>query len=197
MAAALAPSLTLRVRPIEDSSTRLMNNSVEDLATWDVLVGRVVGDWDRAQLKIKPFSEASERFAVGARFCAEINGKRQLLQAQTSRAIGHTFVVDVGLKTPAEAQSFKGAELWIHRSMRAPLPEGEFYVTDVLGMKVQTESGDELGEVEEILETPAHDVYVTPRAMIPAHEEFVVKRDWKNRVLVVRDKPGLRTDEES
>ena len=173
-----------------------MNNSVEDLATWDVLVGNVVGDWDRANLKVKPFSDAPERFAAGARFCVEQNGKRRVLEVKTSRAIGHTFVVDVGLNTAQEAQSLKGAELWIHRSMRAPLPEGEFYVTDVLGMKVVTENGDELGEVEEILETPAHDVYVTPRAMIPSHDEFVVRRDWENRTLVVRDKPGLRTDED-
>ncbi len=169
---------------------------MEDLATWDVLVGSVVGDWDRAHLKVKAFSDAPERFAAGARFCVEINGKRRLLEAKTSRAIGHTFVLDVGLKTPIEAQSFKGAQLWIHRSMRAPLPEGEFYVTDILGMRVLTENGDDLGEVEEILETPAHDVYVTPRAMIPAHEEFIVRRDWENRTLVVRDKPGLRTDED-
>ncbi len=173
-----------------------MNNSVEDLATWDVLVGRVIGNWDRAHLKVKPFSEAPKRFAAGARFCVVQDGKRQMLQVKNSRAIGHTFILDVGLNTAEQAQSLQGAELFIHRSMRPELPEGEFYVTDVLGMKVVTENGDDLGEVEEILETPAHDVYVTPRAMIPAHDEFIVKRDWENRTVVVRDKPGLRTDED-
>ena len=176
-------------------NTNISTDSVENLATWDVLVGHVIGDWDRAGLKVKPFSDAPNRFAVGARFCVERNGERQILEVKSSRKIGHSFVLDVGLKTPAEAQSYKGASLFIHRSMRAPLPAGEFYVTDILGMKVVTENGDELGEVEEILETPAHDVYVTPQAMIPAHDEFIVKRDWENRTIVVRDKPGLRTDE--
>jgi 16S rRNA processing protein RimM len=171
------------------------SDSIEDLATWDVLVGNVVGDWDRANLKVKPFSDAPGRFAAGARFCVEQNGRRRLLHVHSSRAIGHTFILDVGLNSSQEAQSFKGAELLIHRSMRPPLPEGEFYVTDVLGMKVVTENGDELGEVEEILETPAHDVYVTASAMIPAHDEFIVRRDWDNQTLVVRDVPGLRTDE--
>lgn len=175
----------------------MSENSIEDLATWDVLVGHVVGDWDRAGLKVKPFSDAPNRFAAGARFCVEQNGQRRLLEVKTSRAIGHTFVLDVGLKTPEEAASFKGAQLFIHRSMRAPLPEGEFYVTDMLGMKVVTENGDELGKVEEILETPAHDVYVTPHAMIPAHEQFVVQRDWENHTLIVRDVAGLRTDEKN
>ncbi len=179
-------------------STRfeMSNDSSEDLATWDVLVGNVIGDWDRANLKVKPFSDAPGRFAAGARFCVEQNGKRRLLTVRTSRAIGHTFILDVGLNAAAEAQSLKGAELLIHRSMRPPLPAGEFYVTDVLGMKVITENGDDWGEVEEILETPAHDVYVTASAMIPSHDEFVVRRDWDNRVLVVRDVPGLRTNED-
>ena len=57
-----------------------------------------------------------------------------------------------------------------------------------------TEAGKDLGEIEEILETPAHDVYVTPHAMIPGHAEFIVKTDFENKVLVVRDVPGLKIE---
>ena len=169
-------------------------SDVSNLEEWDVLVGRVLGDWDKANLKITPFSDAPGRFATGARFCVHQNGKHRVLDVQTSRKIGHSFIVDIGLKTNAETQALKGAELFIHRSMRATLPEGEFYATDILGMRVQTENGDDWGEVEEILETPAHDVYVTKVAMIPSHPEFIVKRDFVNNVITVRDVEGLRTD---
>ena len=169
-------------------------SDVSNLEEWDVLVGRVLGDWDKANLKITPFSDAPGRFDAGARFCVNVNGKRRVLDVQTSRKIGHSFIVDVGLKTTADTQALKGAELFIHRSMRATLPEGEFYATDILGMRVQTENGDDWGEVEEILETPAHDVYVTKVAMIPSHPEFIVSRDFENNVITVRDVEGLRTD---
>jgi 16S rRNA processing protein RimM len=75
--------------------------------------------------------------------------------------------------------------------MRAPLDEDEFYLDEALGMRVVLEDGEELGEVEEILETSAHDVYVTPRAMIPVVPEFIISRDFENRVITVRRWEGL------
>ncbi len=169
-------------------------SDVSNLEEWDVLVGRVIGDWDKSNLKITPFSDAPERFAVGARFCVIVNASRRVLEVSSSRKIGHSFIFDVGLKSNAEAQALKGCELWIHRLMRPPLPEGQWYSTDLLGLKVRTESGDDWGEVEEILETPAHDVYVTKVAMIPSHPKFVISRDFENGVITVREMEGLRTD---
>ena len=49
-------------------------------------------------------------------------------------------------------------------------------------------------EIEEVLETPNHDVYVTPKAMIPAHPDFIVSRDMEAKVITVRDVEGLMTE---
>ena len=40
------------------------------------------------------------------------------------------------------------------------LPEGEFYWRDLIGMKVVTTKGYDLGEVTDIMETGANDVLV-------------------------------------
>lgn len=176
----------------EETSTA--TDDSDDLTTWDVLVGRVSGTWDRANLKVQPFSESPERFKTGARFCIEVDGKRHLLQVISSRASGHSFILDCGLKTSEEAQALRGAQLFIHPSMRPALQEGQFYVDELLGLRVETEAGQNWGEIEEVLETPAHDVYVTPQAMIPSHHEFIVRRDFANGVVVVRDVPGLKTE---
>jgi len=166
--------------------------TLQDLETWNVLVGRVSGHWDRANLKVKPFSTSPGRFAAGAKLCAIFGGRRHLLEIKSSRASGHSWILDCGLTLTAEAMALHGAELFIHPSMRPPLPDGEFYIDDLLGLRVQTEAGDDLGEIDEVLETPAHDVYVTPMAMIPGVSEFVVRTDWENKLLIVRDVPGLR-----
>lgn len=171
--------------------------TLDDLTTWDVLVGRISGTWDRANLKVQPFSPSPERFKTGARFCVEVANERRLLQVQSSRASGHSFILDCDLKTSEEAQSLRGAQLFIHPSMRPVLPAGEWYVDELLGLRVETENGDDWGEIDEVLETPAHDVYVTPQAMIPSHEEFIVRRDFERGVVVVRDVPGLKTEEKS
>jgi 16S rRNA processing protein RimM len=71
--------------------------------------------------------------------------------------------------------------------MRPVLPEGEFYTDQVLGMKVLTETGHDLGEVEEVLETPAHDIYCTSQVMIPAVPEYILKRDFESNVITIPD----------
>jgi 16S rRNA processing protein RimM len=158
----------------------------QQLETWDVLVGRVTGHWDRASLRIISFSDAPGRFDVGAVLCAAKDGKRRVLKVLSSRRQDKHLILDCGLTTE-EAVALKNAELFVHVSMRPPLPEGEFYADQILGMKVQTENGRDLGEVEEILETPAHDIYCTPQVMIPAVPEHIVRRDFENNVITVSD----------
>jgi len=167
----------------------------DDLSTWTVLVGRVAGHWDRASLKVQPFSTTPGRFAAGAKLCAVKEGKRQLLAVQDSRFKAKHWILEVGFTQTPQAEALKGAELYIHPTMRPTLPPDEFYIDELLGLRVVTESGEDLGEIEEILETPAHDVYVTPHAMIPGVGEFIVKTDFENKVLMVRDVPGLKTEE--
>ena len=168
---------------------------MDDLSAWDVRVGSVTGRWDKANLKVVPQDASPGRFAAGSRLCAEQDGKRQLLEVRTSKRQGKHWICDVGAASQEQAEALIGASLWIHREMRAPLPEGEFYLGDVLGLRVLTEDGEDWGEVEEILETPAHNIYVTKMAMIPAHREFIARTDWEKRQLIVRDIPGLKLQE--
>jgi 16S rRNA processing protein RimM len=168
---------------------------VDDLSTWDILVGQVAGRWDRANLKITPHEASPDRFKAGSKLCIEsINHERRLVEVRTSRKQGKHWICDCELATSEEAERLIGAKLWIHRSMRPQLAPGEFYLDEILGLRVVTQSGEDWGEIEEILETPAHNIYVTERAMIPAHSEFIIATDWNARVLTVRDVPELLMD---
>jgi len=167
----------------------------DDLTTWNVVVGRVSGRWDKAALKVQPFSETPGRFDVGARLCAVSGNQRQLLNVKAARRSGHAWILDCGLSTADAAEALKGAQLFIHPSLRPALAADEFYLDELLGLRVRTEAGEDLGEIEEVIETPANDIYVTPLAMIPGHADFVVETDFENKVLVVRDIPGLKTHE--
>ena len=168
-------------------------DDLSDLSTWNVLVGKVVGRWDHASLKIAPIEASANRFQAGSKLCVEEKGgARRLIEVLGSKAQGKNWICDCGLSTQQAAEALINANLWIHRTMRAPLAPGEFYLDEVLGMWVRKQAGEDWGEIEEILETPAHNVYVTNRAMIPAHAEFIIETDWEKRVLIVRDVPGLK-----
>jgi len=176
---------------VEDS----VENLTRDLQSWDVLVGKIVGRWDHASLKIQPLDASPNRFDVGSQLCFDFRGERRVKGVLASTRQGKSIICDFGLQTVEEAEALKGATLWIHRTMRPLLPEGEFYLDELIGLRVQTENGEDLGEIEEVLETAAHNVYVTPIAMIPAHPNFIISKDWQNRIVVVRDLPGLKTSD--
>jgi 16S rRNA processing protein RimM len=76
-----------------------------------------------------------------------------------------------------------------------PLEEGEYYHFQIVGVQVETESGEWLGQVMEVLETGANDVYVVrgPRGevLLPAIEDVVRKLDIEEKRMVVHLLPGM------
>ena len=90
------------------------------------------------------------------------------------------------------AEALHGCSVLIRESERAPLPEGEYYVDQLVGLDVVTDAGRPLGRLADVLSTPANDVYATDAgALIPAAGDFVVRVDLEERRIVVRDVPGL------
>ena len=53
-----------------------------------------------------------------------------------------------GVDSANDAERFRGADLWVPRAQRAPLPEGEFYESDLMGCRVvDGASGQVIGTV--------------------------------------------------
>ncbi len=76
------------------------------------------------------------------------------------------------------------------------LPEGEFYWYELVGCRVESESGESVGTVREIWETGAHDVLVVQdedgrRRLVPTAEALMKEIDLEARRIVVVDLPGL------
>lgn len=94
------------------------------------------------------------------------------------------------------AESMRGAELQLRLQDVGPLPEHVYYHWQILGLQVVTEDGRQLGEVSEILETGANDVYVvtSPQGkelLLPALRTVVLQVDEPAGRLLVRLPPGL------
>jgi len=52
----------------------------------------------------------------------------------------------------------RGAELAVPRSALPPLPEGEYYAFQLVGLRVEEEGGRFLGNVADVVDYPANDV---------------------------------------
>ena len=96
------------------------------------------------------------------------------------------------------AEELRGLLVQIPIEDAAPLGEGEYYHYQLIGVEVETESGEGLGRVIEVLETGANDVYVVrgPRGevLIPGIESVVRELDVKAKRMVVSPLPGMLDD---
>ena len=95
-----------------------------------------------------------------------------------------------------QAEHLHGYTLRALKEELPELPPDEFYAFDIEGCSVTTDTGRDFGIVHTVhVNAHNNDVYETDVAMIPAVEQFVISVDIANKVITVRDVPGLRVDE--
>ncbi len=98
-----------------------------------------------------------------------------------------------GYDTRDKATELLGSEVAIARDQLEPLPEGDHYWVDLIGLSVVNLQGHELGKVDHLIETGANDVLVVKgkcEFLIPFLQQRVVKAidlkagfiqvDWEN-----------------
>lgn len=101
-----------------------------------------------------------------------------------------------GCSTRAEAAAMRGTLLYLHKNDLPPLPPGEYYFYQLVGLQVVDTAGAALGRVVAVEHKPAHDLYwvETPagsRHPIPAVRAIVQEIDLGAGRMVIRPLPGL------
>ena len=95
-----------------------------------------------------------------------------------------------GVQSRAEAEQLRGKVVLVDAAELPPLDADEYYWQDILGMRVVTEDGGNVGTITEIFPTGSNDVYVVREGerevLIPAIKDVVVSIDTKARTMVIR-----------
>lgn len=144
----------------------------------------------RGEVKIQVWLDSPEflrRFKT-----VYIDGKPvKMLSSRTHK----NFVIALleGVEDVNAAMCLKNKTVFIDRD-EAKLPEGAYFLQDIIGARVIDENGAEIGTLDDILETPASDVYIVrgeTEHMIPAVPEFILSTDAENGVIRVHLIEGM------
>lgn len=106
---------------------------------------------------------------------------------------GFMIAVLEGVEDVNSAMSLKNKTVYIDRR-DAKLPKGAYFLQDIIGAEVVSEDGAVVGTLEDILETPASQIYVVrgeTEHLIPAVDEFILSVDAENAVVTVRLIEGM------
>ena len=123
------------------------------------------------------------------------DGSRNRLGVENIRAYGNRMAIKFdGIETPEAVAELRGSLLVVRREEVHPLPEGFHYVFEIVGLEVETEVGERIGRVVDVLPMPANDVYVVDRdgeeVLLPAIKDLI-RIDKSGGRLVIRDMEGL------
>ena len=167
-----------------------------------VIVGQVLGAHGlRGEVKIQSLTDNPARFRPGSRMSVQVRGAPRPLTVASlrpwRRALRVRFI-EVSTRTAAEA--LRHAWLTVPPEQLDDLQPGSYWVHDIIGARVETETGRPVGRVGQVLMTGANDVYevepdaslpVTETVLLPATAEVIRQVDVRKGIVKVNLLPGL------
>lgn len=96
-----------------------------------------------------------------------------------------------------EIEPYKGKNIYVDREHAVELEDDEYFVADLLGLKVVSDEGENIGELSDVMFLPgANDVYVVKtddgrEVLLPAIEECILDIDLDEEKMTVHIMDGL------
>jgi 16S rRNA processing protein RimM len=156
----------------------------------------------RGEVKVKPLTDDERRYDCLNCVYVKNDEFKELSIISRRYNKGFVYLRFKGLETIDSVTNLRNKYLWIPRHMARKLPADTYFIADLLGCRVETLSGEYLGEIADVQETGSNDVYIVhggPKGeiLIPALKKVVVEVDIKNKLVRVdlTDMEGLLPDE--
>ena len=134
----------------------------------------------RGEVKVFPTTDDAGRFKKLKKVLLD-TGKEQLeLEILQVKFFKNLVIVKFkGIDRIEEAELYKGKSLYVTRENAVELKENEYFIADLIGLAVTSDEGEALGEIVDVLQTGANDVYVVQRAgqpelLIPAIKDCIL-----------------------
>lgn len=157
-------------------------------------VGRIVSTHGlKGQVKVELLTDFEQRLAKGRR----LRLKDDWVLVEASQKQDKKMLMKLsGVNSIETAKALQWEYLYSPADEKPDLDEDEFFVEDLVGLKVVTVDGLELGDVKEVLAYPAQDILVIGQLMIPFVEQFVKGVDFDLEKITVELIPGMLGEEE-
>ncbi len=156
-------------------------------------IGRILAPWGiKGEVKIQVLTDFPDSFATQNQ--VYLNGHPLTIE-RSQHHDKHLIIKLATIDDRGAAEKLRGYDVEIPLSQAHTLPEGEYYPLQLIGLKVQTEEGEPLGEVVDIWLRESNDIYVVRgqrgQILVPAIEDVVKSIDLQNGTMVIEVITGL------
>lgn len=137
----------------------------------------------KGEVKVEPYTDDLTRLVELKEAYFKEADKYVAKQIESIRVdIKFAYIKFHGVTDRDEAEKLRGKAIYIDRENASELPEGAYYIADLIGMKVYNEKGIELGLLKDIMQTGSKDIYVVAlkdggTLSFPSVEGAILNRD--------------------
>ena len=160
------------------------------------LVGKIINTHGiKGNVKIYPYTDDPERFKdldyllVGDEF-KELKILDMFIQK------GFVYVRFEGYEDINKILGFINSNVYIYDKDRVKLPEDRYFISDIVNMEVRDMEGQLIGEVTDVIENLANDLFQVQKLdgkifYLPARKEFIKEINVEQKVIIIEPIEGL------
>ena len=156
-----------------------------------ITIGHIIAPWG-TQGKVKVATDFPQHLASSSKVYID----HQPMTIDSTEWHKEKVIIKLNnIDSVEDGQRLVGQAIEIHPRQLQPLPQGQYYHSQIIGLEVETTRGESLGNITEILTTSGSDTYVVSGAkeeiLIPAIEDVIKSIDLDKGCLVIEPIEGL------
>ena len=151
----------------------------------------------KEEVKVNSFTDDNTKFErISKVFVKQKNTLTEYEIEKVGYNKNQVIIKFKNIDTIEEAEKLRNSYIIVDREIFGELPEGVYYIADLIGLDVYTESNEYLGKVDDIFQTGSNDVYVVKdekgkEKLLPGIDEVIKKIDLKENKITVNLIKGL------
>ncbi len=152
----------------------------------------------RGEVKVFPTTDDPARFKKLKQVILDTGKEDMELEITGVKFFKNMVILKFkGIDDMDTANKYRQKSLYVTRENAVKLEKNEYFIADLIGLAVSSEEGEDLGFIDDVLQTGANDVYVIKKAgeedlLLPAIKDCVKEVDIEGGKMVVHVLPGLR-----
>lgn len=151
----------------------------------------------RGEVKVFPTTDDMNRFKKLKTVILDLGKEQKTLTIEQVKFFKNMVILKFkGLDNINDVEMWRQKDLLITRDQAVKLQPDENFIVDLIGLKVVTDEGSELGVMTDVIQTGANDVYVVKmnsgkEVLLPAIKDCILHVDLDKGEMLVHVLDGL------
>ena len=151
----------------------------------------------RGEVIVFPTTDDMKRFKKLKEVILDTGREKKTLEIESVKFFKQLVILKFrGIDNINDIEKYKGKSLFVDREHAVRLRKDEYFIADMIGMRVTTDKGEDFGTLKEVIETGANDVYIIDtkehgEVLVPAIKQCILDVDIEQGMMRIHLLEGL------